>query len=63
KKDEKKDEKKEKDEKVRTRFKTAVCSECPRTVINSLFLIDLGHSLHTAVLTAVMEGMSWNCQK
>ncbi|CAI9567064.1 unnamed protein product, partial [Staurois parvus] len=33
---------------LHTAVKTAVCSECPRTVINSLFLIDLGHSLHTA---------------
>ncbi|CAI9599348.1 unnamed protein product [Staurois parvus] len=34
---------------------TAVWSECHRTVRNSLFLTVLGHSLHTAVETAVWE--------
>ncbi|CAI9540859.1 unnamed protein product, partial [Staurois parvus] len=32
---------------------TAVWRECPRIVINSLFLTVVGHSLHTAVETAV----------
>ncbi|CAI9593098.1 unnamed protein product, partial [Staurois parvus] len=53
KKDEKKDEKKEKDEKKDSSRLKPLYGVNPRTVRNRLFMTVLGHSLHTAVSTAV----------